>query len=87
MTGQAVKIIGDAFTACWGWFVDITERIDAFGYILSGIIIMFIVSLFLMPFRGGSIVGGDFADYTAGGIRAQRREERRAERRSKKKES
>lgn len=83
MTGQAVKIIGDAFTACWGWFVDLVDKLDAFGYILSGIIIMFIVSLFLMPFRGGSIIGGDLADYTAGGIRSQRR----AERRSRKKES
>lgn len=73
MVAWAVKLIGDVFTVCLGWFQCIVDALNAEGFIVAAILIVFITSLFLLPLRGRSVpVNDGLIDFTRGNIRSGR---------------
>lgn len=53
MVGDCFVLFKTAFTACVGWLDAILVRLDAVLYIIGGVAILLICSLFIKPIRGG----------------------------------
>ena len=61
---EILSLLEQAFTACVSWASDLLEATDATGVILSCFVIYLVVSLFVVPLRGGRI-GGGFVDFVS----------------------
>lgn len=75
MTQKAVEMMGTVFSACLQWLDSLLSAVQGEGFIIAGILIVFITSLFLMPLRGGSIaISRSITDFTASAIHTGKHE-------------
>lgn len=64
MVIEALNICRTALLACIEWFDSIIQAVDGSGVIIAMAIVVFVVSMFLMPLRGSGFTQEGFADFT-----------------------
>lgn len=57
------EMFAEIFSQCSEWAMQLHEAIGSTGYVIAAIIIILIVSLLIVPLRGGSI-GGNLTNFT-----------------------
>lgn len=55
MVSWAVELFSEVFSVCVDWFTDIIDSVEGMPFIISAVLIVFVVSLFLLPMRGRGI--------------------------------
>lgn len=56
MVLDAFDLLTQVFTACVQWVSFLFNSVDGYGFVISGLIITFVTTLFLLPFRGSHAV-------------------------------
>lgn len=53
MVGEVMELFKNIFATCLAWFWQTLEAIDGLDWVLAALIFVVVVSLLLMPLRGG----------------------------------
>ena len=62
MMDQLVPIVSNIVKYPWFWFRKILVSIDGTGFYLAALISFFIITMIILPLRGGGISGGIGSD-------------------------
>lgn len=62
MMDQLVPIVSNIVKYPWFWFRKILVSIDGSGFYLAALIVFFIITIIILPLRGGGISGGIGSD-------------------------
>lgn len=60
MVINALNMCKDAIVACLGWFDQIMTQIDGLGIVVAAFLVVLIVTMLLLPLRGGGVGGLDY---------------------------
>lgn len=61
---QILELFEDIFSKCVQWTGQLFSAIGGVGIVVAGFIIVLVVSLFLMPLRGGGVTPDGVYDFT-----------------------
>lgn len=61
---QILELFEDIFSKCVQWTGQLFSAIGGVGVVVAGFIIVLVVSLFLMPLRGGGVTTDGVYDFT-----------------------
>lgn len=66
MTQEVVILMATVFSACVSWVDSVFTAVGGTGFLVAGLLITFVTSLFLMPLRGGSVaIGSHITDFAS----------------------
>lgn len=63
MVSKALLLMKTVFESCVEWFGQLLDAVDGAGLLIAAFIVVLVVSLFLMPLRGGGVTVGGFQDF------------------------
>lgn len=69
MVEQALLMMKTVYENCVAWTTSLFNATGGGNVVLAAFILVLIISMFIMPFRGGRVAdGGAFADFVQGSI-------------------